>query len=174
VNQLLRDLHQLVNVHPALCNNEFVVHPLGEEAGVRINGTDLIQILLNLTVNAFQCSPQSHRVEIQSRLLREPLDLTTFKDSTETRFLNVENFDNTAPILCVSIRDNGPGIPEEVLPKIFQPYFTTKSARQGTGLGLNIVQRLIKEAKGALQVETRVGEGTTFSIYVPAAPLSKV
>jgi two-component system, sensor histidine kinase and response regulator len=173
VNQLLTDLHQLVNVHPAMGNNEFVVHPLGEEIGVRINGTDLIQILLNLAVNAFQCSPQPHLVEIESRVLREPMDLTAFKDSTETRFLNVENFDNTAPILQVSIRDNGPGIPPEVLPKIFQPYFTTKSARQGTGLGLNIVQRLIKEAKGALQVETRMGEGTTFSVYVPGALLGK-
>ncbi|HWC61634.1 MAG TPA: ATP-binding protein, partial [Verrucomicrobiae bacterium] len=139
----------------------------------RINGTDLIQILLNLTVNAFQCSPQPHLVEVESRILRTPMDLTTFKDSHETRFLNVENFDNTAPILQISIRDNGPGIPPEVLPKIFQPYFTTKSARQGTGLGLNIVQRLIKEAKGALRVETHVGQGTTFSVYVPAAPLGK-
>jgi len=173
VNQLLTDLHQLVNVHPSLLNNEFVVHPLGQEVGVRINGTDLIQILLNLTVNAFQCSPQNHLVEIEGILLREPLDLTAFKDCVETRFLNVENFDNTAPVLQLSIRDDGPGIPPEVLPKIFQPYFTTKSARQGTGLGLNIVQRLIKEAKGALRVQTRMGEGTTFTVYVPAAILGK-
>jgi signal transduction histidine kinase len=173
VNQLLTDLHQLVNVHPSLMNNEFVVHPLSEEMGVRINGTDLIQILLNLTVNAFQCAPQAHLVEIECQVMREPLDLTTFKDCEETRFLNVENFDNTAPVLQISIRDNGPGIPPEVLPKIFQPYFTTKSARQGTGLGLNIVQRLIKEAKGALRVKTSVGEGTTFSVYVPAAELGK-
>jgi signal transduction histidine kinase len=173
VNQLLTDLHQLVNVHPSLMNNEFVVRPLSEEIGVRINGTDLIQILLNLTVNAFQCTPQSHLVEIVSRVLDEPLDLTAFKDGPETRFLNVENFDNAAPMLEISIRDNGPGIPPEVLPKIFQPYFSTKSARQGTGLGLNIVQRLVKEAKGALRVQTRVGEGTTFTLYVPAAALGK-
>ena len=140
---------------------------------LRINGTDLIQILLNLTVNGFQCSPQNHLVEIEGTVLREPLDLAAFKDGVETRFLNVENFDNTAPVLQLSIRDNGPGIPPEVLPKIFQPYFTTKSARQGTGLGLNIVQRLIKEAKGALRVQTRLGEGTTFTIYLPAATVGK-
>ncbi|HEX3989233.1 MAG TPA: response regulator, partial [Verrucomicrobiae bacterium] len=169
VNQLLADLHQLVNVHPSLMNNEFVIHPVAEEIGVSINGTDLIQILLNLTVNAFQCSAQNHTVEIESRVLHEPLDLTAFKDTAETRLLNVENFDNTAPVLQLSVRDDGPGIPPEILPKIFQPYFTTKSARQGTGLGLNIVQRLIKEAKGALRVQTRMGEGTTFTVYVPAA-----
>ena len=173
INQLLSDLHQLVNVHPSLLNNQFVVHPLNEEIGVRINGTDLIQILLNLTVNAFQCSQQDHVVEIKGRVLHEPLNLAAFKDCAETRFLNVENFDNTAPLLELSVRDDGPGIPAEVLPKIFQPYFTTKSARQGTGLGLNIVQRLIKEAKGALRVQTRMGQGTTFTVYVRAAKLGK-
>jgi signal transduction histidine kinase len=173
INQLMSDLRQLVNVHPSLMNNEFVVHPLSEEIGVRINGTDLIQVLLNLSVNAFQCSPQNHTVEIQGRVLHDPLDLTTFKDCAETRFLNVENFDNTEPLLELSVRDDGPGIPPEVLPKIFQPYFTTKSARHGTGLGLNIVQRLVKEAKGALRVQTRVGEGTTFTVYVRAANLGK-
>jgi len=173
VNQLLTDLHQLVNVHPSLGNNQFVVHPIGEEMGVRINGTDLIQILLNLTVNAFQCSPQGHIVQVEGRVLYEPLDLRLLKDGPGTRVLNVENFETAAPVVQLSVRDDGPGIPPEVLPKIFQPYFTTKSARQGTGLGLNIVQRLIKEAKGVLRVETRVGEGTSFTIYVPGAALGK-
>jgi two-component system cell cycle sensor histidine kinase/response regulator CckA len=71
------------------------------------------------------------------------------------------------------VRDNGPGIPAEVLPKIFEPYFTTKGPRQGTGLGLNIVQRLIKEGKGALHVHTRQGEGTAFTIYLPSAKPAK-
>lgn len=173
INQLLSDLRQLVHVHPSLLNNEFLIHPLAEEIGVRINGTDLIQILLNLSVNAFQCSPQNHSVEIEGCVLHETLDLATFKDSAETRCLNVENFDNTGPLLQLSVRDDGPGIPPEVLPKIFQPYFTTKSARHGTGLGLSIVQRLIKEAKGALRVQTRIGEGTTFTIYVRAAKIGK-
>jgi two-component system cell cycle sensor histidine kinase/response regulator CckA len=97
--------------------------------------------------------------------------LTKIKDGPEARHLNVENFFNTAPLVKLSVRDNGPGIPPEVLPKIFQPYFTTKGPRQGTGLGLNIVQRLVKEAKGMLEVQTRVGEGTTFSIYVAGAKL---
>src|SRR5579862_2139932 len=64
VNQLLHDLDQLVRVHPSLVENEFGATPLSEDIGVKINGTDLIQVLLNLTVNAFQCAPQKHRVEI--------------------------------------------------------------------------------------------------------------
>ena len=98
--------------------------------------------------------------------------MTAFKDTPEDRLLNVESFDNTAPLLMLSVRDDGPGIPPETLPKIFQAYFTTKDARQGTGLGLNIVQRLIKEAKGVLHVHTKVGEGTRFTVYLPAEPLA--
>jgi signal transduction histidine kinase len=173
VNQLLSDLHQLINVHPSLVNNTFSIQPLKEDIGIGINGTDLIQILLNLTVNAFQCSPQPHRVQIEGRALPEPLNLSTVKDDTESRFLNVEAFANTAPLIQISVADNGPGIPAEILPKIFQPYFTTKGAKQGTGLGLNIVQRLIKEAKGALHVQSRMAEGTKFTLYLPAAPLAK-
>ncbi len=173
VNQLLSDLKQLVHVHPSVMSNEFSIDPLPKDIGVKINGTDLIQILLNLTVNAFQCSSKIHRVHVEGRLLSQPLDLTAFKDSSETRFLNVESFANTAPLVQLAVSDTGPGIPAEILPKIFQPYFTTKGSKHGTGLGLNIVQRLVKEAKGALHVHTRVGEGTKFTIFLPAAPLVK-
>jgi signal transduction histidine kinase len=173
VNQLLKDLEQLIRVHPGRSDNEFGVQPLAEDFGVKMNGTDVIQILLNLAVNAFQCAPMSHRVEIGGEILRAPLDLTTFKDGPNDRLLNVESMDNTAPLVKLWVSDTGPGIPAEVLPKIFQPYFTTKGPRQGTGLGLNIVQRLIKEGKGALHVHTRPGEGTTFTIYLPGANLAK-
>lgn len=173
VNQLLSDMGHLVQVHPTLQNNQFSIYPLPEDIGVLINGTDLIQILLNLTVNAFQCSQQSLLIKIEGEVLNVSPDFTTFKDGPETRLLNVESFQSTPPLVRLSVSDNGPGIPPEVLPKIFQPYFTTKDARQGTGLGLNIVLRLIKQAGGALHVRTRVGLGTTFSIYLPAAALAK-
>src|ERR1019366_3243927 len=78
VNQLLTDLSHLIKVHPSLQHNEFAMQPLAEDIGVKINGTDLIQILLNLAVNAFQCSSQSHRVDIEARVLQEPLDLASF------------------------------------------------------------------------------------------------
>ena len=173
VNQMLKDLEQLVRVHPSLQDNEFAVRPLAEDIGVKINGTDLIQILRNLAVNAFQCAAFSHHVEIGGEILREPLNLKAFKDGPQERLLNVESFNNTAPLVKLWVRDNGPGISPEVLPKIFQPYFTTKGPRQGTGLGLSIVQRLIKEGNGALHLHTRVGDGTTFTLYFPATRLAK-
>jgi signal transduction histidine kinase len=171
VNQLLTDLSHLIQVHPSRHHHQFTIHALAQDIAVSMNGTDVIQVLLNLAVNGFQCAPQPHTVEIQGHVLPQPLDLTSFKDGPHDRLLNVENFDNTAPLVMVLVRDTGPGIPTEILPKIFQPYFTTKGARQGTGLGLNIVQRLIKEARGALHLHTKMGHGTTFTVYLPATPL---
>jgi signal transduction histidine kinase len=169
VHQLMNDLEQLVRVHPSIQDNEFSLTPPAEDIFVKINGTDVIQILLNLTVNAFQCSSKPHRVIVDSEVLHTPLDLTGFKDGETDRFLNVESMHNLAPLVKFQVHDNGPGIPTEVLPKIFQAYFTTKGPREGTGLGLNIVQRLIKEAGGALHAHTRRGVGTTFAVYLPAA-----
>jgi len=172
VNQLFSDLEHLVRVHPSLQQHEFIVQPLVTDVAVKINGTDLIQLLLNLTVNAFQAAPTPHRVEIRGEVLAQSLELAAFKDGPGERLLNVESFQNVAPLLRVSVSDNGPGIAPEILPKIFDPYFTTKDARQGTGLGLNIVQRLIREAGGALHVRTGAG-GTVFTAFLPAATLTK-
>lgn len=70
----------------------------------------------------------------------------------------------------LSVRDNGPGIPQDVLSKIFDPYFTTKKAwgQRGLGLGLAACYSIIKNHKGLLTVESDVGAGTTFTIYLPA------
>ena len=173
VRKLLNDLEQQVQVHPSLRENEFQLAPFPEDIGVKIGGMDLIQVLQNLVVNALQCAPQPHRVEVGGEVLREPLDLTAFKDGPNDRLLNVEGLDNTVPLVKFWVRDNGPGIPPEVLPKIFQPYFTTKGPREGTGLGLNIIQRFIKGGHGALHCHTKPGEGTTFTIYLPGAELAK-
>ena len=69
VLQLVNDLEQLVRVHPSVQENEFRITPPAEDICVKINGTDVIQILLNLSVNAFQCSSQPHRVTIDAVVL---------------------------------------------------------------------------------------------------------
>lgn len=171
VNQILTDVNHLLRVHPSRQNHQFTIRPLAEDFAVRMNGTDLIQVLLNLAVNAFQCGSQPHNVTIECCAQPQPLDLASFRDTPTQRLLNVENFDNLAPLVVLAVRDDGPGIPPEVLPKIFQPYFSTKGTRNGTGLGLNIVQRLVKEARGALHVQTEPGQGTVFTVFLPAMQL---
>lgn len=171
LNQLLTDLSHLARVHPSRQQHELNIKPLALDIAPLMNGTDAIQVLLNLIVNAFQCTTQPHSVTVEPSVLEQPLDLAAFKDGPEDRLLNVESFLNSPPLLKISVSDDGPGIPEAILPKVFQPYFSTKGARHGTGLGLNIVQRLIREAQGALHVHTRLGEGTSFTVYLRAISL---
>jgi len=167
INQMLADLRELLRVHPSMKNNQLLIHPLAEDVAVSVNGTDLIQILLNLAINALQCTPKQHKVEITGQLLQNPLDLTHFEDGPEDRFINRDGFRNSAPLLALTVQDTGTGIAPDVMPKIFEPYFTTQGKRNGTGLGLCIVLRLIKEANGALHAHTKVGHGTVFNVYLP-------
>lgn len=168
VNQTLSDLRDLLRTHPGAKTHELIIHPLLVEISARINGIDLLQILLNLAINAFQCSDSPHRVEIGGFSLTTSIDLTSWKDGPQDRFINVESFANSPPLVSLSIRDTGPGIPPETLAKMFNPYFTTKPIDQGTGLGLSIVKRLVEQAKGAIQVRTFAGQGTDFTVYLPA------
>ena len=69
--------------------------------------------------------------------------------------------------VLISVSDNGNGIPQKVLDKIFQPFFTTKPTGQGTGLGLSLSYDIIKAHGGELKVETKEGEGTNFIIQLP-------
>ena len=167
VNQLFADLEQLIRVHPSLQENEFRLKLINSGVSAKINGTDLIQILINLAVNAFQSTATPHWVEVSGEVLDAAPDFTTFKDGPNDRLLHAGNLGDARPVVKLWVKDNGPGIAPEALPRIFEPYFTTKGPQQGTGLGLNIVQRLITETRGALHVHTRRGQGTTFTLYLP-------
>lgn len=70
----------------------------------------------------------------------------------------------------LKISDDGKGIDEKILKQIFDPFFTTKRNQGGTGLGLSIAYGIIKEHKGRIEVESKLGSGTTFSIYIPVTP----
>ncbi|MEK7678508.1 MAG: response regulator [Verrucomicrobiota bacterium] len=167
INQVLSDVEELLKVHPNAKGNELIIRPLAEDAATGINGTDLIQILLNLTINALQSTSQPHRVEVQARRLLEPLPLHDLESGPHAMFLNREHFQNQAPLLAVSVQDNGPGIPPEIMGKIFDPYFTTKPSGKGTGLGLSIVQRLVQQCHGGIRVRSQPGHGAAFTVYLP-------
>ena len=168
VNQVLKDLEELLLAHPSAHDHELTVIPLLQDVTLEINGTDFIQILLNLSINAFQCTKVPHSVRITGKIYSDASELPTIFPGPMDATLSHDGFKVSGPILELSIQDTGPGIPPELISKIFEPYFSTKPSGEGTGLGLPIVQRLLKEANGLLYLHSMVGEGTTFNLYLPA------
>lgn len=125
---------------------------------VNANPTQLHQVLLNLLVNA-----------------RDALDgrgVLTLR--VTNRLLGAEDAaritgGRSGAFVCFEISDNGPGIPPEILPRIWEPFFTTKEPGKGTGLGLSTVRGIITSHLGFCEVETTRGDGTTFRVFLPAA-----
>jgi two-component system NtrC family sensor kinase len=113
---------------------------------VRGDAAQLQQVLMNLVVNALEATPSGGRVSISTAPL-----------AREGR-----------PGVALAVADTGTGIAPEVLPRIFEAFFTTKSRGQGTGLGLAICRDIAKAHGGELLVESRAGEGTTFTLWLPA------
>ncbi len=123
---------------------------------VRGNATQLHQVLLNLCVNARDAMPAGGAlsVVVDNVALTEE-EARAIPDGRVGEFV----------VLLVS--DTGTGIPPDVLARIFEPFFTTKPVGRGTGLGLSTTRRIVKTHGGFLSVHSRLGEGTTFEIYLP-------
>ncbi len=115
------------------------------------------QVLLNLAVNARDAMPKG------GRLLISTAEITV--DAGQARLAA-----DAAPgvYVCLSVQDTGEGIAPETLPRIFEPFYTTKEPGKGTGLGLATVQSIVQQHKGWIDVESRLQRGTTFRVYLPA------
>ena len=114
------------------------------------------QVLLNLAVNARDAMPRGGQLAI--RLAIVDVDEAHVQRQPEAR---------TGRFVCVSKSDTGCGIPAENLPRIFEPFFTTKEIGKGTGLGLATVYGIVQQHQGWIEVESAVGKGTTFRVYIP-------
>jgi signal transduction histidine kinase len=113
---------------------------------------DIGRVLLNLFNNAFYA------------VSKPPNPLKGSNDYEPTVSISTKRLDGK---ILISVKDNGPGIPQNIVDKIFQPFFTTKPTGQGTGLGLSLAYDIIKAHGGEIRVETKEGEGTTFTIQLP-------
>lgn len=163
-NQILSDVKDLLVRHPYARGHELSVATLSQDVVPDIDGTDFLQILLNLTINALQATEVPHKVSVSCELLPQPIDLSQYPEGPNCRVINRENFANVTPILTITIADDGPGIPPAILTRMFEQRFTTKAPDRGTGLGLSIVKRLIGQARGAIILQTEVGQGSSFKI----------
>jgi len=124
------------------------------------DGNELHQIAMNLATNA------AHAMKDRGGVLEIRVGPVTVDQSFATAH------PGTHPGLYVrlSVSDTGIGIPEEVRERIFEPFFTTKPQGEGTGLGLSVIKQLVHSLGGAIDVTSRVGEGTRFDVYLPSAP----
>jgi signal transduction histidine kinase/ligand-binding sensor domain-containing protein len=119
---------------------------------------DIGRVLLNLINNAFYAVSEKKKHAPNARLpdgqgYEPTVTLTTTKDNGKIE---------------VKVKDNGNGIPESIVDKIFQPFFTTKPTGQGTGLGLSLAYDIVKAHGGEIRAETKEGEGSEFIIAIPA------
>jgi signal transduction histidine kinase len=168
VNQILSDLEALVRSHPSLGASRIEITQLENDMAAAVNATDLIQILLNIVVNALQSTDKAQVVRVGAVLQSQPCNLAVFTNKSDEIYFGTDTFANTAPLVSITVQDEGSGISPEILPKILETYFTTKEPGKGTGLGLSIVTRLVKASHGCLRIKTRPGEGTTMTVWFPA------
>ncbi len=123
------------------------VRQFGEEAvQVKVDPQQITQVMINLIVNALDSMPDGGRLSV---IIHEP--------------------DRRRGVVRIDVSDTGSGIPEEVRKRIFEPFYTTKEPGTGTGLGLTVVDRIVRAHDGRIEVQSVIGQGTTFSIELPLA-----
>ena len=127
VNQVLDDVQTLMRNHPSIRGGHLAIKHLDVDTAAQISGTELIQILLNLCVNAFQSTEKSQTVWVTAERFDIKLPTETFEDNFDERFLGLDTCANQPPLIAISVLDQGPGIPRDVLPRVFEPYYTTKT-----------------------------------------------
>ena len=141
VNDMLTRTLQLMQKY-LQDNGVRVSSSLGPVPRCLANQNAMRQILLNLITNAVQAMPRGGELSLSTTVVN----------------------DN---VIRLMVRDSGVGIPSEHLQDIFNPFYTTKAPGQGTGLGLSVVHSILQRYKGAIHVESEVGQGTTFTIDLP-------
>jgi len=119
---------------------------------VEVDKGQISQVIDNLVINSNQAMPEGGKIHIKAEnIILEKENLLYLQEGKYVK---------------ITLQDEGIGVPEEYLPKIFDPYFSTK--QEGSGLGLATVYSIIKKHEGYITVQSKVGKGTTFFIYLPA------
>ncbi|MBR9982638.1 MAG: PAS domain S-box protein, partial [Desulfatitalea sp.] len=158
IQQVLKEVGKLVRA--TIPTNIEIHQSLQEKCGpVLADPTNVHQIAMNLITNAY------HAVEHNGGAITVGLQQTLL-DAADVAGTPLRQ----GPHALLTVSDTGHGIPAEVLPRIFDPYFTTKAQGKGTGLGLSVVYGIVREHGGDIRVYSEVGQGTSFKVYLPLIP----
>jgi hypothetical protein len=122
------------------------------------NKFEFQQMVINLCQNAFQASSENGRVKIEIQLVDIASAVVLMQGELQT-----------SRYVKLTVADKGAGVRRSSLPHIFEPFYTTRSGEGGTGLGLAVVLGVVTSMRGAIDVASELGEGTTFDLYFPAA-----
>ncbi len=137
---------------------ELLFEPHSSPCFAMVDEGQMSQVILNLAVNAKDAMKNGGHLKISASIINPEKDF--FK-----RNLGVSE----GPMVRLSFSDSGQGMTEDIKRHIFEPFFTTKGKGAGTGLGLATVYGIVRQAGGAIEVESRVNKGTTFNVYIPNA-----
>jgi two-component system cell cycle sensor histidine kinase/response regulator CckA len=169
LNNVVQETHNLM-MHTLLQDIEIELRGDPELMSVRADSSQLIQVLLNLCVNA--------RDAIRSKVQESG---RTISSASSAGLIIIETFNielnngeagkylqgNPGTYACLRISDNGIGIEPRNMDRLFEPFFTTKGQKSGTGLGLAVVYGIVQNHKGFIDVESLPGKGSSFSIFLP-------
>ena len=128
---------------------------------INADRSQLHQVLMNLCVNARDAMPKGGVLSITTRLVSVASLRNHHPEASENSYI------------CIEVRDTGEGMTEETRRRIFEPFFTTKGVGKGTGLGLSVTFGVIQTHKGFIDVESELGNGTTFRVYLPASQVAE-
>ncbi len=123
---------------------------------LRGDPTQAFEVVMNLCTNAMQAMPQGGMVRVQ--LARQQVATRRVLSHTQL---------SAGPYLVLTVSDQGNGITPEVMERLFEPFFTTRGAESGTGLGLAVVHGVVAEFGGAIDVQSKPGQGARFTLYFP-------
>jgi hypothetical protein len=146
-NMLLRLLGEDVVLEP---------HYLGTLPCIEADTGMIEQVLMNLAINARDAMPKGGK-----------LTVTTSSIGVDADYVRHHPEARTGQFICLIVKDSGCGMDHKTLQRIFEPFFSTKEAGKGTGLGLATVYGIVKQHHGWIEVESKIGIGTTFKIYFP-------
>ena len=155
LNTVVRDMGSMVK-RLIGSNIDFVTEPALDLGQVKADATQIGQVILNLAVNARDAMKKGGRLVIATANVELDERITRQHPSVKP-----------GRYAMMSVSDTGSGMADEVLAHIFEPFFTTKGIGEGTGLGLATVYGVVKQSGGHIEVTSKIGEGTTFRVFLP-------